>query len=51
MIAPSGYEQTFMFFGLIQGGSVFLLAFLLRAPKAGQLPKAMPPRPAVTLAE
>jgi OFA family oxalate/formate antiporter-like MFS transporter len=38
MIASSGYEQTFMTFGLIQGGSVFLLAFLLRAPKAGQLP-------------
>jgi OFA family oxalate/formate antiporter-like MFS transporter len=38
MIASSGYEQTFMFFGLIQGGSVFLLAFLLRAPKAGELP-------------
>jgi OFA family oxalate/formate antiporter-like MFS transporter len=38
MIASSGYEHTFMFFGLIQGGSVFLLAFLLRAPKAGQLP-------------
>ena len=42
MIASSGYEQTFMFFGLIQGGSVFLLAFLLRAPKAGQLPNAKP---------
>jgi OFA family oxalate/formate antiporter-like MFS transporter len=42
MIASSGYEQTFMFFGLIQGGSVFLLAFLLRAPKAGQLPQTMP---------
>lgn len=42
MIASSGYEQTFMFFGLIQGGSVFLLAFLLRAPKAGQLPTAKP---------
>ena len=38
MIASSGYEQTFLVFGLIQGGSVFLLAFLLRAPKAGQLP-------------
>jgi len=38
MIASSGYEHTFMFFGLIQGGSVFLLAFLLRAPKAGELP-------------
>src|SRR3954447_20042007 len=38
MIASSGYEHTFMVFGLIQGGSVFLLAFLLRAPKAGQLP-------------
>jgi OFA family oxalate/formate antiporter-like MFS transporter len=42
MIASSGYEQTFMTFGLIQGGSVFLLAFLLRAPKAGQLPSAKP---------
>jgi OFA family oxalate/formate antiporter-like MFS transporter len=38
MIASSGYEQTFLVFGLIQGGSVFLLAFLLRAPKASQLP-------------
>ena len=38
MIASSGYEHTFLVFGLIQGGSVFLLAFLLRAPKAGQLP-------------
>ncbi|EWY39015.1 spermidine/putrescine ABC transporter substrate-binding protein [Skermanella stibiiresistens SB22] len=38
MIASSGYEHTFMVFGLIQGGTVLVLAFLLRAPKAEELP-------------
>jgi MFS transporter, OFA family, oxalate/formate antiporter len=32
MIDASGYEQTFMHFGLIQGGIVFLMAWLLLAP-------------------
>ncbi len=39
MIANSGYEATFMTFGLIQGGVVFLLAWLLVEPHASQLPK------------
>src|ERR1700735_3580963 len=32
MIDTSGYEQTFMHFGLIQGGIVFVMAWLLIAP-------------------
>ncbi len=38
MIERSGYEATFLFFGLLQGGIVFLAAFLLQSPKPGQLP-------------
>lgn len=40
MIAAQGYQQTFLFFGLIQGGVVLVLSFLLQVPKPGQLPKA-----------
>jgi MFS transporter, OFA family, oxalate/formate antiporter len=32
MIESSGYEQAFLVFGLIQGGIVFVLAWLLLAP-------------------
>lgn len=32
MIEASGYEQAFMVFGVIQGGIVFVLAWLLLAP-------------------
>jgi len=42
MIKASGYEATFLFFGLIQGGVVLLLAFFLVAPKPGQLPTVAP---------
>ncbi|MEW6255654.1 MAG: oxalate/formate MFS antiporter [Pseudomonadota bacterium] len=38
MIERSGYQATFLFFGLLQGGVVLLLAFLLQSPKKGQLP-------------
>lgn len=38
MIESSGYQATFLFFGLLQGGVVLLLAFLLQAPKKGHLP-------------
>src|ERR1700759_1098326 len=34
MIDTSGYEQTFMHFGLLQGGIVFVMAWLLIAPPA-----------------
>jgi OFA family oxalate/formate antiporter-like MFS transporter len=38
MIKSSGYESTFLTFGLIQGGAVVLLSFLLATPAKGQLP-------------
>src|SRR5262249_39763396 len=40
MIASNGYQATFLTFGLIQGVVVFLAAFLLYAPKAGEAPMA-----------
>jgi MFS transporter, OFA family, oxalate/formate antiporter len=48
MIAAAGYEAAFFWFGLIQGGIVFLLAWLLRAPDAGELAGAAAPRVAQT---
>ena len=39
MIKNAGYQQTFLVFGLLQGGVVLLLALLLAAPKEGQVPK------------
>src|ERR1700677_4122978 len=32
MINSSGYEQAFLFFGLLQGGIVFVMAWMLLAP-------------------
>ncbi len=40
MIKSSGYESTFMTFGIGQGLVVFLLAWFLAEPKAGQVPAA-----------
>ena len=40
MIKSSGYEATFMTFGIGQGLVVFLLAWFLAEPKAGQVPAA-----------
>jgi OFA family oxalate/formate antiporter-like MFS transporter len=34
MIASSGYEQAFLVFGLLQGGIVFVMAWLLLVPPA-----------------
>jgi OFA family oxalate/formate antiporter-like MFS transporter len=36
VIAAAGYETAFFWFGLIQGGIVFILALLLRAPDPGE---------------
>ncbi|WP_207004091.1 oxalate/formate MFS antiporter [Trinickia mobilis] len=36
MIARSGYEQAFLFFGIFQGGCMFVLAMLLKKPAARQ---------------
>jgi len=38
MIQTSGYEATFLWFGLGQGLVVIALSFLLRAPRAGEAP-------------
>ena len=38
MIAGSGYEATFLWFGLGQGIIVFALSFVLRAPQPGEAP-------------
>jgi MFS transporter, OFA family, oxalate/formate antiporter len=37
VIASGGYEAAFLWFGLIQGGIVFIVAWLLRAPDPGEL--------------
>jgi OFA family oxalate/formate antiporter-like MFS transporter len=37
VIASNGYEAAFLWFGLIQGGVVFLVAWLLRAPEPGEV--------------
>jgi OFA family oxalate/formate antiporter-like MFS transporter len=42
MIKTSGYEATFLAFGLVQGGVVLVLAFFLATPKPGQLPAFTP---------
>src|SRR5260370_16394231 len=38
MIKGSGFEATFFWFGLGQGVIVFLIAWFLRVPRAGDVP-------------
>jgi MFS transporter, OFA family, oxalate/formate antiporter len=38
MIASSGYQSTFLTFGLLQGGVVILASIFMAAPKPGQVP-------------
>ena len=40
MIASIGYANTFFWFALLQGGVVFVLAWLLRPPMPGEAPSA-----------
>ncbi len=40
MIASIGYADTFFWFALVQGGVVFVLAWLLRPPMPGEAPAA-----------
>jgi len=44
MIAASGYQSTFFWFGLVQGVIVFLLAWLLRAPEPQELKGLVQPK-------
>ncbi|MDF2619779.1 MAG: oxlT [Xanthobacteraceae bacterium] len=37
MIETAGFQETFFFFGLLQGGLAFLAAWFLRAPKTGEV--------------
>ncbi|WP_118183688.1 oxalate/formate MFS antiporter [Paraburkholderia phosphatilytica] len=37
MITRSGYEQTFLFFGIVQGICIFVLALLLKKPQPGTI--------------
>ena len=45
MIASSGYEQTFLWFGFCQGVVVVIAGLFLRAPRAGET--LMPAAPAI----
>jgi OFA family oxalate/formate antiporter-like MFS transporter len=44
VIDSGGYEAAFFWFGLIQGGIVFILAWLLRAPDPGEMAGAAVPK-------
>jgi MFS transporter, OFA family, oxalate/formate antiporter len=44
VIASSGYEAAFLWFGVIQGGVVFLVAWLMRAPEPGELAGSSAPK-------
>ncbi|WGD28627.1 oxalate/formate MFS antiporter [Ancylobacter sp. WKF20] len=37
MIESSGFQETFFFFGLLQGGLAFIAAWFLASPKPGQV--------------
>jgi MFS transporter, OFA family, oxalate/formate antiporter len=48
VIHTSGYEAAFLWFGLFQGGVVFILAWLLRAPEPGEMAGVPAPKVAQT---
>ena len=49
VIETAGYEAAFFWFGLIQGGIVFILAWLVRAPDPGEIAAVGAPKVAQTL--
>ena len=44
VIDAYGYQTAFLWFGMIQGGVVFVLAWLLRGPEPGEMAAAPPPK-------
>ena len=48
VIDSAGYEAAFFWFGLVQGGIVFVLAWLLRGPDPGETAGAAAPKVAQT---
>jgi OFA family oxalate/formate antiporter-like MFS transporter len=43
-INSAGYEAAFFWFGLVQGGLVFLIAWLLRGPESGEMAGVAAPK-------
>jgi len=44
VIANYGYNTAFLWFGVVQGGVIFVLAFLLRGPETGEMASAPAPK-------
>jgi OFA family oxalate/formate antiporter-like MFS transporter len=44
VIDTAGYEAAFFWFGIFQGGIVFVLAWLLRGPDPGEIPSTVAPK-------
>ncbi len=44
VISSSGYQAAFFWFGLVQGGLVFVLAWMLRGPEPGELTGLLAPK-------
>jgi OFA family oxalate/formate antiporter-like MFS transporter len=44
VIANYGYNSAFLWFGIVQGGVVLLVAFLLRGPEPGEMAAAPAPK-------
>jgi MFS transporter, OFA family, oxalate/formate antiporter len=44
VIDSSGYQAAFFWFGLVQGGIVFIVAWLLRGPETGEIPATAVPK-------
>jgi OFA family oxalate/formate antiporter-like MFS transporter len=42
VIAASGYQSAFLWFGVVQGAAVLILSNILRAPAKGEVPAAKP---------
>ncbi|MGH6726128.1 MAG: oxalate/formate MFS antiporter, partial [Pseudolabrys sp.] len=48
VIAHYGYEAAFLWFGIVQGAVVFVLAWFIRAPQPGELAGAPPAKVSMT---
>jgi MFS transporter, OFA family, oxalate/formate antiporter len=44
VIDAAGYQAAFFWFAIIQGGVIFVLAWLLRAPSPGEIPATFAPK-------
>jgi OFA family oxalate/formate antiporter-like MFS transporter len=44
VISSYGYQTAFLWFGILQGGIVFILAWFLRGPEAGETPVVAAPK-------